>query len=68
MLHWSIRPFADIMSGFEPQELQEVHVGSATMMISTVDGTERIERLISPCPSDYLRPEWQPGQPFIKGN
>ncbi len=64
MLHWSIRPFADVMAGFEPAELQEVQVGSATMLISSVNGTQRIERLISPRPNDYLRPEWQPGQPF----
>lgn len=64
MLHWSIRPFADVMDGFEPPVVEEVTFGSATMLISTVNGASRIERLISPIPSDYLRAEWQPGMPF----
>lgn len=47
----------------EPPAMREVRTGDVTMLCSvTENGMGRIERLISPRPSDYLNPEWQPGQ------
>jgi hypothetical protein len=62
---WSIIP-TDILFASNGKadevELQELQLGHATMVVSPAQfGMAKIERLISPNPRDYLKPEWQPG-------
>jgi hypothetical protein len=43
-------------------ETEEIEVGGARMVVTPLGrGQARVERLISPNPQDYLRPDWQPG-------
>jgi len=64
-IHWSVIPFADVMAGYEinqKETFEEVTMGHVTMVvIPESHGMGRIQRLISPVASDYLKSEWQPG-------
>ncbi|MCL6547903.1 MAG: YlzJ-like family protein [Alicyclobacillus sp.] len=63
---WTIAPVDLVFAGVLENagaSWQEVRMGEVTMLVSPAgDGMGRVERLISPNPQDYLRPEWQPGQ------
>ncbi|MBX5436336.1 MAG: YlzJ-like family protein [Alicyclobacillaceae bacterium] len=64
---WTIAPVEHVFSGLTSHsgsaQWQEIQVEGVTMLVSPAGrGMGRIERLISPNPQDYLRPEWQPGQ------
>ncbi|MCL6516224.1 YlzJ-like family protein [Alicyclobacillus sp.] len=43
-------------------ETEEIEIGGARMVVTPLGrGQARVERLISPDPQHYLRPDWQPG-------
>ncbi|MFM1650878.1 YlzJ-like family protein [Brevibacillus sp. B_LB10_24] len=51
------------MDQVEKQEIREITLGSATMLVEPVSHYEaKIVRLISPNPQDYLNPRFAPGQ------
>jgi hypothetical protein len=61
---WTIVPAELVLDGYERHApvLQEVRRSGITMLVTPLEGgMGRVERLISPNPQDYLRPEWQPG-------
>ena len=61
-LFWSIRPFEEVMRQTqEDPELEELRLGSVTMLVANLGESVRIERIISPRLKDYLYPLWQPG-------
>ncbi len=64
---WSIIPNEFIFRELDdkpPQvEKQTLHIQGVTMIVEVTGfGEARIERLLSPYPRDYLKPEWMPGQ------
>ena len=64
---WSIVPTEFIFQSAESQPTQAkketLHIGGVTMIVEVTGfGQAKIERLISPYPRDYLKPEWMPGQ------
>ena len=64
MLMWTIAQLDRVLEGSDqyPSQWREVELGGVTMVVSPGEnGMGRVERLISPNPQDYLRPEWQPG-------
>lgn len=61
---WTIVPiekvFADLQKVDQP--LREVSRDGITMLVREGNqGMGTIERIISPNPQDYLKPQWQPG-------
>lgn len=62
---WSVIPLEVLYASTcdaSAVETQEIQMGQARMVISSAPfGMAKVERLISPNPRDYLRPEWQPG-------
>ena len=63
-LLWSIVPTELVFANFsEPLPTWvEVQQEGVTMLVTLgTNGMAKVERLISPNPQDYLRPEWQPG-------
>ncbi|WP_067931314.1 YlzJ-like family protein [Alicyclobacillus kakegawensis] len=62
-LFWSIVPFGAVMSELDEVspysecDFQGVHL----LVTPTGTGKARIERVLSPCPQDYLRPDLRPG-------
>jgi len=76
MILYSIVPPETILEGYEsfkPEYLELDIPGRGKMLIEPLSPTEgRLVRLISPCPNDYLRPEYQPGtlvsfKPEVRG-
>lgn len=64
-LLWTIVPmekvFADMSQAADPP-LREISREGITMLVRAGnEGTGTIERIISPNPQDYLKPQWQPG-------
>ena len=63
---WTIYPPEVVMRSESPGESSqrmEVSRDNRVFVVSqSSDGQRQIERLISSDPSDYLNPEWQPGQ------
>ncbi|MCM3078954.1 MULTISPECIES: YlzJ-like family protein [Brevibacillus] len=66
MIIHSVIPMETIfanMDQVEKQEIKEVAIGHATMLIEQTGPFEgRIVRMISPDPQDYLNPRFAPGQ------
>ncbi len=67
MIYWSIVALEDAMQGFadanQYPELHTVEVQGALMEVEFVGPFQaKIHRLLSPVASDYLKPEWMPGQ------
>lgn len=63
-LLWSIVPAEKVFEGAQVVEgpLREISRDGITMLVREGElGTGRIERIISPNPQDYLKPQWQPG-------
>ena len=63
-LLWTIVPMDKVFEEASKMEspLREISRQGITMMVREgEEGTGIIERIISPNPQDYLRPEWQPG-------
>ncbi|WP_229776522.1 YlzJ-like family protein [Alicyclobacillus cellulosilyticus] len=61
---WTIVPASLLWDGFgesSPRWVEVEHEGVTMLVVPQGDGFARLERLISPRPGDYLRPEWQPG-------
>ncbi|MCL6445527.1 MAG: YlzJ-like family protein [Alicyclobacillus sp.] len=64
MLLWTIVPVDAVMDdpSAPSPEYQEITREGVTMLVTPMEnGYGRLERLVSPRPQDYLRPEWQPG-------
>ncbi|CAM3406228.1 hypothetical protein EDM52_02855 [Brevibacillus invocatus] len=66
MIIHSVIPMETIfanMDQVEKQEIKEVAIGHATMLIEQTGPFEgRIVRMISPDPQDYLNPRFAPGK------
>ncbi|MED1784744.1 YlzJ-like family protein [Brevibacillus fortis] len=66
MILYSIIPMETVfenMEQVEKQELKEISLGHATMLIEQTGPFEgKIVRLISPNPQDYLKEQFAPGQ------
>lgn len=63
-LLWTVLAESEVFAGYGVTETQpQVIEDHGVMMLVTPlgDGTGRLERLFSPRPADYLRPQWQPG-------
>jgi hypothetical protein len=62
-LFWSIVPFGAVMSELDASSpYREVEWRGVRVQVTpTGAGKARIERLLSPLPQDYMRPELQPG-------
>lgn len=63
-LMWTIVPAECVFAGLEERlpEMKEIRRGHVTMLVTPEGvGMGRVQRLISPNPQDYLKPEWQPG-------
>lgn len=60
---WTVLPMELVLEGFEKGSVyEEAVVSGARVMVERVAPFEsRIVRLLSTAPSDYLRPELQPG-------
>ena len=66
MLHWTVLNEFDVWMNPEDQskapKYKELERDGATLVVQPLEnGKGRLERLISPRASDYLKPEWQPG-------
>ncbi|WP_035453268.1 YlzJ-like family protein [Alicyclobacillus herbarius] len=63
-LFWSIVPFGVVMSELDqPSPFREYAFQGVNLLVTpTRLGKARIERVLSPLPQDFLRPELQPGQ------
>ncbi len=66
MVIYSIYPPEVVLETAEPfsRQFLTVELDGRTFVLEMVQGQARIVRLISANPSDYLRPEWQPGSSF----
>lgn len=66
MILYSVMPADSVFANMDAvvkQELKEVSLGHATMLLEQTGAFEgRIVRLISPDPQDYLNPHYAPGQ------
>lgn len=67
MIHWSIIPLEAVMEGYDDPaaqpKLMEVRQGGVTLLVEPLEGGQaKLHRLLSPNASDYLKPEWAPGQ------
>ena len=65
MLHWTVLSEHDVFgqqSETGPKEYKEITEGNKVLIVEMMpDGRGKLERLISPCPNDYLNTKWQPG-------
>lgn len=67
MIYWSILPLEMVLEGYDDPRVQskfiEMQIQGVTMVVESISpGQVKIHRLISPCPADFLKPEWAPGQ------
>lgn len=69
MLYWTIAPAEWLTEDEEqPPSLVEMAVGRVRLVLErNTDGTERVHRVLSTDPADYLRPELQPGAEWRRG-
>lgn len=66
---WTIYPMQSVMNQEDgiPQRSEVSHAGRLFIVSETGDGVNRIERMISTDPADYLIPRWQPGRTLPPG-
>lgn len=69
-MHWTTLSDTEIFTWPAPSEhvwpiREEIALDDVRLVVlRQADGTSVIERVISPRPSDYLNPNWQPGKPY----
>ena len=64
MVLWTIIPTETVLDvGNMTPAYKEVAVNGRIVLVEMENSTRgRLVRIISTCPDDYLRPEWQPGR------
>ncbi len=70
MIHYSIIPLEDIMYEdhlFNP-EYKTIKFSSCWLVVTRCGDSQKIVRVISSNPNDYLSPELQPGNVFKSDN
>lgn len=71
-MHWTTLADTEIFAmgaittgSTESTHSEEIVMGDARLIVTRyADGHAVIERIISPVPSDYLNPAWQPGMHY----
>lgn len=66
---WTVVPMDELLDDDDGGgSVAEMSVGGATIVVHTDGaGRRRVQRLLSTNPHHYLRPEWQPGAPWVGG-
>lgn len=67
MMYWSVVPIEVAYAGYDDPSQQPkltiIRHAGVTMEVESVGPAQvRIHRLISPHASDFMKPEWMPGQ------